>query len=477
MSDRKVFAGAQLRRFRKGLGLTQARMADGLEISPSYLNLLERDQRPLSARVLLRLAEAYDLDLRSFSAEGGRELADHLRRAASDPVIEAAGLDGQDIADLIERHPRAADALVRLYGAYRGAAAPAHAPRLAHSPSVPRGATPLDAARDALGRASPYQPDLEAAAGAIFQRDFQDPDIGAALAARLQARHGQAVQLLPPDVMGAAVRRFDRHGRRVQISHSVDPARRAFMVAYHLAMLDGADAVSAFVDTLDLQAADARAFAQVAAGKYIAAAMLAPYERFYRAAETDGYDLDDLSARFGLSPSQTARRLCALRRPGKAGPAFMALHADAAGHVLSRAGPPTARDRREGPPLFGAACARWIAFDAGNTLRTDRVQLVETPDGARWVTSARLIVRRGGDPRRAGAFLTLVLVCPVEDAGRWRAAQALLAADVEADPIGPGCEQCERSACPVRGAPPRHRRVAAEPHDWSPTHMVVVDLA
>ena len=40
-------------------------MAEDLGVSASYLNLLERNQRPVTAQVLLRLAETYDLDLRS----------------------------------------------------------------------------------------------------------------------------------------------------------------------------------------------------------------------------------------------------------------------------------------------------------------------------------------------------------------------------------------------------------------------------
>ncbi|MEC9464019.1 MAG: helix-turn-helix transcriptional regulator, partial [Pseudomonadota bacterium] len=48
MAERKIFAGPRVRRIRNGLGLTQTAMAEALEISPSYLNLIERNQRPLT---------------------------------------------------------------------------------------------------------------------------------------------------------------------------------------------------------------------------------------------------------------------------------------------------------------------------------------------------------------------------------------------------------------------------------------------
>ena len=54
MTENTLLAGPSLRRLRKREGLTQAAMAASLGISPSYLNLIERNQRPLSARVLAK---------------------------------------------------------------------------------------------------------------------------------------------------------------------------------------------------------------------------------------------------------------------------------------------------------------------------------------------------------------------------------------------------------------------------------------
>ena len=59
MAEQKIFAGPRIRRIRIGKGLTQSAMAEGLGISPSYLNLIERNQRPLTVQLLLRLASVY----------------------------------------------------------------------------------------------------------------------------------------------------------------------------------------------------------------------------------------------------------------------------------------------------------------------------------------------------------------------------------------------------------------------------------
>jgi len=73
MSD-KLLIGPKLRRFRNSLGLTQARMAEDLGISGSYLNLIERNQRAMSAKVLLRMAGVYDFDISEFSDAGDAQL-------------------------------------------------------------------------------------------------------------------------------------------------------------------------------------------------------------------------------------------------------------------------------------------------------------------------------------------------------------------------------------------------------------------
>ena len=87
MADNKIFAGPRLRRLRNGLGLTQTAMAAELGISPSYLNLLERNQRPLTVQILLRLAEIYDVDLSGLQAREGDGVRAELKAAFADPLL------------------------------------------------------------------------------------------------------------------------------------------------------------------------------------------------------------------------------------------------------------------------------------------------------------------------------------------------------------------------------------------------------
>ncbi|MHA1565466.1 MAG: helix-turn-helix domain-containing protein, partial [Alphaproteobacteria bacterium] len=67
--DHKVMLGNKLRRFRQEQGLLQSEMAERIGISPSYLNLIEHNQRPVTVPLLFKLGQAFDFDLREFAGD------------------------------------------------------------------------------------------------------------------------------------------------------------------------------------------------------------------------------------------------------------------------------------------------------------------------------------------------------------------------------------------------------------------------
>src|SRR5215469_15042621 len=102
-AERKLFLGARLRRLRRDLGLTQTKMAEDLGISPSYLNHLERNQRPVTAQVLLRLAQTYDLDLRAFSGDLDQGSEADLQEALADPLFKPLEISRHEVLQVLEQ--------------------------------------------------------------------------------------------------------------------------------------------------------------------------------------------------------------------------------------------------------------------------------------------------------------------------------------------------------------------------------------
>ena len=120
-------AGQAVRRLRRARSLTQSAMAAALDISPSYLNLIERNQRPLTATLLLRLAETYDFDPRTLSLASAGGGAEALRKRLADPLFADLEIDRAQLADWLAAAPEGAEAFARAYDRIGSGAAPSDA--------------------------------------------------------------------------------------------------------------------------------------------------------------------------------------------------------------------------------------------------------------------------------------------------------------------------------------------------------------
>src|SRR5690349_10850794 len=115
---RKLFVGPRLKRLRRERNLSQARMAEELGLSPSYLNLMERNQRPITAQVLIRLAHAYSLDPREFANDDDERAISELEEVFADPLFRNAPVSRLELRETISSAPTVVDAVGRLYRAY-----------------------------------------------------------------------------------------------------------------------------------------------------------------------------------------------------------------------------------------------------------------------------------------------------------------------------------------------------------------------
>src|SRR5687768_8302051 len=98
--ERSIYVGPRLRRLRRDLGLKQSDMADDLGISPSYVALLERNQRPLTADLLLRLASTYKIDIARIARDDSADYAARLQAVFKDPMFADIDLPPLDTVDV-----------------------------------------------------------------------------------------------------------------------------------------------------------------------------------------------------------------------------------------------------------------------------------------------------------------------------------------------------------------------------------------
>nr|WP_295107885.1 XRE family transcriptional regulator [uncultured Caulobacter sp.] len=457
--DKKLFLGGRLKRLRRDLGVTQARMAEELGVSASYLNLLERNQRPVTAQLLLRLADAYDLDLRSLSADdpgGGAGLEEVL----ADKMFADLGVSRHEAAEVAELSPSLAEAVTRLYRAYldRGRMIDLGAferPDGAGPVSEP---SPTDWVRDLVGAQRNHFAELETLAEKIVAQLKADPqDLGPAVRERLQSKFGVQTRVMPVEVMTGSLRRYDHHRKRLMLSETLAPASRIFGMCYQLGLMEGGEVLSDLTDRFKAPDRATRQLLKVFLDGYLAAAIMMPYEAFLSAMEASGYDIERVRPRFGVSYEQAAQRLTTLGRAGSRGVPFFMMRLDAAGNISKRfaSGPfPFSR--------FGGACPRWNVHDSFKTPGRIVTQVIETPDGARYFTLSRTVRRVSGLHSGLEDELVVGLGCELKYASKLVQARGLDIANPITVEIGPSCRICERPACPQRAAAPINRTLLVE---------------
>ncbi len=117
----RLLIGSKIRRLRKRAALTQVGLAARLGISPSYLNLIEHNQRALTRPILLNLGEVLQIDPHALSGgEEGRLLSD-LTEVFGDPVFKGDPVGQEDLTRLVGAAPDVAGSVMALYRAYRDA--------------------------------------------------------------------------------------------------------------------------------------------------------------------------------------------------------------------------------------------------------------------------------------------------------------------------------------------------------------------
>lgn len=89
MATQKLYAGVKLRELRGRLRLTQKAFAHKLDVSLPYLNQMENNNRPISAGVVLALAQEFGLDVTELTTGDSERIVTDMREALADPVFTA----------------------------------------------------------------------------------------------------------------------------------------------------------------------------------------------------------------------------------------------------------------------------------------------------------------------------------------------------------------------------------------------------
>lgn len=373
-----VPVGHRIRALRQDCAMTQVALASAVGISPSYLNLIEHNRRPIGGALLLRIAAELGTSADQLAGREEARLAAELEEMAADPTL-AAPLPPAAIPQMVGTAPDLARAALAAYRAYRDARlqGEALAERLSQDPFLAEASHQIltlitsirsfseiledygdmdDAQRRRfIGGIAEESRRLAALSGEMFDflggrathRPQQTPEEEvddlfhdrANYFPELEDAADRVRSTLPGGEAGlfATLAETLRTRHRVTVhfaapedlprDHAYDPDRRIltlsqaqppsswrFRAAQLMGRLEAPDIIEDLVTDPSLTTDAARERARHALANAFAGALLLPRGAFLGAARTMRYDIERLQERFTASFEQVCHRLASLSR-------------------------------------------------------------------------------------------------------------------------------------------------------------------
>lgn len=504
---RAPLVGQRIRKRRRELAQSQAALAAQVGISPSYLNLIEHNKRPIGGALLHRIAASIGLDSRDLAGTEEERVIAELAEVATDVAQLGIELTPRDASEVVANSPNAARAFLGLYRAYRearlrsdllgarlgedsflaetsqqilalittihsyaeilkdyGDLSPAERSRFVatlfdESETLATQATNMFDFMSGGGNRRPRASPREEIEDFISDRANYFPRLEDA-AQRTLAR----LQGIPTLESLADLLRSD-HGIRIEsssssallpdgerledttfrLSEALNRASVRFRIARLIGMIENADLLDTLVAGAALSSEDAATGLRRAFASYFAAALAMPYEPFRDTAERLRFDITLIGRRFDASFEQVSQRLTSMRRPGAEAMPLHFLRTDIAGNISKRFSASGLR-----LPRYGGACSRWIIHHAFTSPGRIFTQVARLPNGETY-----FFVARANAPQGRDAVLernhAVMIGCTIENAHRFAYADGLnLTAPQQPIPIGITCRQCSREDCSQR---------------------------
>lgn len=466
----KSYMGVRLKTLRQQQGLTQAALAASLKISPSYLNQIENDQRPLTVPVLLRLQAAHGIDLQLFSDD------EHARRLSELQPVFSDGSEAQAVplaeAKVVAAQlPSVARVLLNLHRRSRVAEE--------QLSSIAAGADGDRLTGDTAARLQPYEEVREFFYARHHHMAVLDElaeqlhdtlmaglpsgtasavELRARLLRRLDERHGVRVRIQErQEASGRSpeptLRSYDAATATLSLATDMDAGQQAFQLGVQLAFLEMGARIDAFTTAESFTSSQARSLARLGFANHFAGALVLPNRLFQEAAHALRYDLELLSDRFGVGFETIGHRLSTMRHAPGQGIPFFFVRVDRAGNVSKRQSTADFHFSRH-----GGTCPLWNVYEAFSQPGAILTQLSRMPDGRTYLWIARTVEHRRsgyGTPRR---MFAVALGCDARHADRLVYAKGVNLIDPDAATlIGAGCKVCDRADCAQRAFPPLGR--------------------
>ncbi len=455
-ADLKI--GPKIRSFRRQLGLQANKLAEQLDISPSYLNLIESGKRNIDGDLLIKISKELRVQVSDLTSKAEINLENNISELLDDQLFEDLDILGPEVKDLVSTNPKIARALIKLGDNYKQKDHDlVNRVENISGKIIDRrkAAFPGEIVSDFLQEHKNYFPKLEDYANTVFNRiQVNNRATYMELCNYLKKEFNITVKDVLPEERKPFSKFFDKNKNELLLSDYVALETKKLFVAAQIAYEGAIDIINEYLSKFSFPSEEAKKLTRVALLNYCGAAMLMPYKLFHKECMKNKYDLELLQNTFATTFEQIAHRVTCLQDPKLPGVPFHFLRVDIAGNISKRFSLSGIEI-----PRYGGACPRWNVYSAFTRPGVIQAAVSKMSNGEKYVCIAKTVEKGVGGFGEAKSILSIGLGCEAKYAKDFVYTENLNLNDKKTEiPIGVSCRTCDRLDCSQRAFPPLHKK-------------------
>ena len=458
MSQLDLKIGPKIKAFRRQLGLQANKLAEELEISPSYLNLIEGGKRKIDGDLLLKVCEKLNIQLSDLTTKSDINLENTISEILDDKLFEDLDILGPEVKDLVGTNPKIGRALVRL-----GDILKKKDHELINKIEKLSGkivdnrknSFPGEVISDFLQENKNYFPKLEEFANKVFEKiQVNNRTRYIALCEYLKKEYSITVKDIIPEDGKPFSKIFNKKKKELLLSDYNTLETKKLHAASQIVQEGASKEIDQYLSNFNFPSEESKRLTQVALLNYCGAAILMPYKLFHSECKKLKYDLELLQNTFATSFEQVAHRVTCLQDPKLPGIPFHMLRTDIAGNISKRFSLSGIEI-----PRYGGACPRWNVYSAFTRPGVIQAAVSKMTNGEKYVCIARTVEKGVGRYGLSKSILSIGLGCEAKYAKQFVYTENLDISDKKTEiPIGVSCRTCDRLDCSQRAFPPLHKK-------------------
>ena len=458
MSQLDLKIGPKIKAFRRQLGMQANKLAEKLNISPSYLNLIEGGKRKIDGDLLLKACQELKIELSDLTSKSDLNLENNISELLGDELFEDLDILGPEVKDLVNTNPKIARALIKLGDNFKQKDHDIVNKVENISGKIidsRKAAFPGEVISDFIQENKNYFPKLEDFANLIFdkvQKNNRTRYI--ALCEFLKNEYSITVKDIIPEEGKPFSKIYNKNKKELLLSDYNSLETKKLYAAAQIAHEGAIDEINKYLSKFVFPSEESKKLTQVALLNYCGAAILMPYKLFHSECKKLKYDLELLQNTFATSFEQVAHRVTCLQDPKLPGIPFHMLRVDVAGNISKRFSLSGIEI-----PRYGGACPRWNVYSAFTRPGVIQAAVSKMTNGEKYVCIARTVEKGVGRFGQSKSILSIGLGCEAKYAKDFIYTENIDITDKKTEiPIGVSCRTCNRLDCSQRAFPPLHKK-------------------